>query len=191
MAVALLPQAAPTTRQPKGWIATLVVGVLMTGILVVGFVGADAIPAQPPRAVAINRAATIMPADGWDFAGRSDDGGTILLTNGSGSLAVDASIQFAIELCRGCDPLNRKRSEWLETGTVVVSPIRDVVIGNRAAQRFDYSGTFSDVPTPVEGTVTYMRGDTAYAVFDGWAGLGDYSVVSDDVDQMISTAIIH
>ena len=189
MAVATPPLAAPTTRPPKGWLATFVVAAVMVVIVGGGFVAQGAVANEPPKPVEIN-GVVLTPAEGWDFAGRSDDGTTILLTNGNGSLAITAFISGAELLCAECDPLVRKRDEWLKTGTVTATDPAPVTIGSRTLSRFQYTGTFDDVPTPVEGTVSEYRGARAPVLFDGWAGVGEYRSVTDDIDSMIGGATI-
>jgi len=177
---------------PKGWIPTLVVGLLMVGIVGSGFLAENAVADVPPVPVGL-RGTEVTPSVGWDFAGRSDDQSTFLLTNGTGSLSVEVQMAGGpVLLCATCqrDPLDRTRDEWLATGTVTASQPEAFSIGGHTGRRFTYSGTFEDVPTPVEGTVTYIAGISHYALFDGWAGEGQYSLVSDDIDGMVGSSVI-
>src|SRR5207244_10728460 len=86
MAVATAPQAPTTTRQPKGWLATIVVGLVMVGIVGGGFVAQESVAVAPPLPVTLDRGVVVTPDADWEFAGRSEDGQTVLLTQGSGSL---------------------------------------------------------------------------------------------------------
>src|SRR4051794_1076954 len=79
---------APTRSQPRGWLATLVVLVLMVVIVAAGFYAQSAVAGIPPRPVTVADGVVVTPGDEWEFAGRSDDGQTILLTQGVGSLAI-------------------------------------------------------------------------------------------------------
>jgi hypothetical protein len=185
MAVATAPQAAATTRQPKGWLATLVVALVMVGIVGGGFVAQESVADAPPLPVTLDRGVVVTPGADWEFAGRSEDGQTVLLTQGSGSLALTVmdgtDIQTALE---------SQRAEWLASGTITATDPEPVTVGGHAGRRFEYSGTFDDLPTPVDGTVTAIAGSNYVVLFDGWAGAGDYSAVSDDIDSMIGSAVI-
>jgi hypothetical protein len=174
-----------SARQPKGWLATLAVLVIMLGILIGGFVAQEAVANEPPKPVSIG-GVVLTPPTGWDFAGRSEDESTILLTNGSGSLAI--SVVPGTDVVQA---LAAKRAEWLSTGTVTATEPEPVTINySRAGRRFSYSGTFEDVPTPVEGAVTGIAGNGVVVLFDGWAGIGGYKLVSDEIDNMIAAATI-
>jgi hypothetical protein len=129
----------------------------------------------------------ITPLGDWSFGGRSDDGQTVLLSQGIGSLAItvlDAS-----------DPetgLAELRNEWIGTEAVTAGDITriDGVRDDRPVFRFPYSGTFEDIATTVEGEVTGVGGSDIAVLFDGWAGFGDYVSVSDEIATMIRSAVI-
>ena len=55
---------------------------------------------------------------------------------------------------------------------------------------FAYSGTFPDLAGAVEGEVTGYSGTSVTVLFDGWADLGDYRSISDEIAEMIRTAVI-
>ena len=192
MAVATAPQAAATTRQPKGWLATLVVGALMILIVGGGFVAQASVADAPPIGVRVANGVYVYPLTGWEFAGRSEGGGTVLLTNGSGSLAItpiDQADRDQLLLPRR-DELADLREKWLATGTVTASEPEPVSVGRYSGRRFAYTGTFEDVPIPVEGEVTGIEEGTKIILFDGWAGVGQYATVKDDVEAMIDSAAI-
>ena len=173
-------------RAPSSWLATLVVAAIMLAILIGGFVVEGAVPAPPPRPVSAGSGVMVTPVSGWDFAGRSEDGQTILLTQGSGSLAVTVVPGTDVDAA-----LQAKRDEWLQSGTVTISDPEAITIpGGRTGERFDYSGTFEDVPTPVEGAVTAIAGSNVVVLFDGWSGIGGYPNVSADIDSMIESTSI-
>ena len=184
-------QQTIATKPPKGWIATLVVAAIMVAIVAGGFIAAGAVADNKTVLYNVN-GVSITPGPGWEFSGRDDNGQTILLTNGSGSLAIEAQPPPSNMLLMPDWqlPLEKKRQDWLDTGTVTATQIADVIVGDRAARRFSYSGTFEDLATPVEGTVTEISTPNKYVLFDGWAGKGQFSVVSDDVDAMIKSAVI-
>jgi hypothetical protein len=187
MAVATQTIAA---KPPKGWIATLVVAAIMVAIVVGGFIAAGAVTEN--RSVLYNvNGVGVTPIPGWDFVGRGDDGRTILLTNGSGSLAITVYGQPTGPIVtEPIDWLARKRDEWLATGTATATEIVDVTVGDRTGRRFSYAGTFEDLATPVEGQVSEIDGAKSVALFDGWADKGQFSVVKDDIDAMIESAVI-
>lgn len=187
MAAAPAPQAA-TARPPKGWLATLVVAALMLLIVGSGVAVQDAVADQPALGIKVGTGVYLYPADGWEFAGRSDDDPTtILLTNGGGSMAVGIDPDESILVMPEIDEFLKMRDDWLATGTVTASDPEPVTVGPFVGRRFSYTGTFEDVPIPVEGEVTSI----ADVVFDGWAGLGQYGTVRGDVDEMIRTAEIN
>jgi hypothetical protein len=183
----VLPTAAAYPAQPRGGLATLVVFLIMVGIVAGGAFAAGAVANTPSLPVMVSDGVVVTPLPEWEFGGRSDDGKTILLSQGSGSLAitvVDAS-----------DPeagLADMRDEWLASGTVTAGEIEPVE-GVRVDQpvfRFAYSGTFDDIASTVEGEVTGVGGTGVAALFDGWAGFGDYLTVSDEIATMIGSAVI-
>ena len=184
-------QQTIAAKPPKGWIATLVVAAIMVAIVAGGFIAAGAVADNRTILYNVNGVG-ITPGPGWEFSGRDDNGQTILLTNGSGSLAIEAQPPPYNVLLVGDWhlPLENKRQEWLDSGTVTATEIVDVTVGDRTARRFSYSGTFEDVATPVEGTVTEISTPNKYVLFDGWADKGQFSVVSDDIDAMIKSAVI-
>ena len=74
------PAIAANARPPKGWLGTLVVALLMVGIVGVGFIAQNSVADIPARSITVDQVA-IVPASGWDFAGRSTDLSTVLLTD--------------------------------------------------------------------------------------------------------------
>jgi len=173
-----------SARQPNGWLATFVVLLIMLGIVIGGFVMAGAVASEPTKPVTIG-SVVVDPSSGWDFAGRAEDSNTILLTNGNGSLAI--SVVDGTDVVQALDA---EREDWTGTGTVTATDPEPVTVGRYAGRRFSYSGTFEDVATPVEGAVTAIAGNNYVVLFDGWAGVGQYPTVSDDIDGMISSATI-
>lgn len=179
--------ARPRPAEPKGGLATLVVLLLMVGIVGGGFIAQGAIASAPPSPVTVARGVTLTPLEGWEFGGRSPDGNTILLSQGSGSLA--------ITVADGSDAraaLAALRDEWLASGTVSASEIVDAadVRPGQPGLRFAYSGTFEDLATPVEGEVTGVAGTDLSVLFDGWAGFGEYVAASNDIATMIRGTVI-
>jgi hypothetical protein len=183
----IVPTANAAPSQPRGGLATLAVFLIMIGIVVGGAFAQGAVANVPQQPVTVASGVVITPLDDWAFGGRSDDGKTVLLSQGSGSLAItvlDAS-----------DPeagLAELRDEWVGTEAVTAGDIIRVD-GIRADQpvfRFPYSGTFDDIASTVEGEVTGVGGSQVAVLFDGWAGFGDYVSVSDDIATMIRSAVI-
>ncbi len=179
-------------RPAKGWLATLIVAALMVAIVAGGFIAQNAVANEPPKPIT-RHGLVVTPLPGWEFAGRAEDGDSIVLTNGNGSLAitvVSLDPGLAVPARSRPDQLDDKRAEWLKSGTVTATDIVPVVVGVHAGRRFSYSGTFADVPTPVEGEVTGFDTGQLVVLFDGWAGMADYTGVKDDIDAMISSAVI-
>jgi hypothetical protein len=193
MTAAMYPPmpAAPQPREPKGGLATLVVLLIMVGIVAGGFVAQNAVADEPPKPIAVGLGVSITPPPDWEFGGRSEDVNTILLSQGSGSLAI--TVVDGTEVRAALEAL---RDEWLAGGTVSASDIGEVadVRPGQAGLRFAYSGTFEDVGTPrstaVEGEVTGVSGTGVTVLFDGWAGLGDYVAVSAEIATMIRETVI-
>jgi hypothetical protein len=183
----IVPAATAEPRQPRGGLATLAVLLIMIGIVVGGAFAQGAVANVPPQPVTVANGVVVTPLDEWEFGGRSDDGKTVLLSQGIGSLAItvlDAS-----------DPeagLAALRDEWIGTEAVTAGEIMrvDDVRVEQPVFRFPYSGTFEDIATAVEGEVTGVGGSEVAVLFDGWAGFGDYISVRDDIATMIRNAVI-
>ena len=183
-----VPQATSMTHtaEPRGCLATLSVLVIMVGIVVTGAVAESAVADVPPGPIEISDGVTVTPLADWEFGGRSDDERTILLSKGSGSLA--------ITIGDGTDvvgALNALRGEWLATSTVTAADVAEVTTARPGATAFGfaYSGTFPDLGAPIEGEVTGYAGTSVTVLFDGWAHFGDYRNVRDEIAEMIRSAV--
>jgi hypothetical protein len=170
--------------QPKGWLATFAVLLVMVGIVVGGCVAAAAASSIPDKPVEIGHGVTLLVPPGWQYTGRTTEGNTILLSRGGGSVAITVD--------SGTDEraaLAKRRDEWLATGTVTagdIAAVTDAGSDQKPASRFAYSGTFADEPGgTVEGEVTGVRGNGIVVVFDAWAGIGEFVNVKDDVAAII------
>lgn len=188
MTAAPIYTSAARPAAPKGWLATLVILLLMVGIVVGGFVGAASVADLPDRPISMANGVTIVVPPDWEYGGRADDG-TILLSHGNGNVAV--SVALSIDERAALDQL---RNEWLALGTVAagdIEPVADVRAGQPAA-RFAYSGTFlgAGLAGAVEGEVTGVRGNGGSVVFDAWASEGQFVNVRDDVAKIIGEATI-
>ncbi len=178
--VSIAPQPA------REWLATGAVAGVMLGILAVGWLLAKAPAAAPPGPISVDLGVAVTPPEGWQLGGRSSGGNTVLLSRGDASLA--------ITVAKGSDELaavTRQRDEWLSGGKVTVGDIAPVSL--RAVQpavRCAYSGTFEHINSPVEGALTGIRGTNLVALFDGWAGFGEYGSVSNDIDAIIRATVI-
>lgn len=176
------------TRQPKGWLATLVVFLTMIGVVGGGCFAAEAIADAPPVPVTVASGVVLTPLPDWEFGGRSEDGKTILLSRGQGSLAI--TVEEGTDARSAMDQL---RSEWISSGTVTATDITTIWhdFGYAAdVFRFGYSGTFDDIASAVEGEVTGTYGTNVSVVFDGWAGFGEYHTVKAEIDDMIRATTI-
>jgi hypothetical protein len=177
------PTPAPQ-RQPRGCLATLAVFLVMIGILVGGAYAANAL-AQVPQGPINVGFVSVQPLEGWEFGGRTEDGNTVLLSRGTGSLAITVYPDKS-----AVQALSDTRAEWVASGTVTASETTFDLSVRSGAPRFGYTGTFDDIATVVEGEVFAIDG-TGYAVqFDGWAGTGEYIGVRDDIVYMINGAVI-
>ena len=175
-------------RQPKGWLATLVVFLTMIGVVGGGCFAAEAIADAPPVPVTVADGVTLTPLPDWEFGGRSEDGKTILLSRGQGSLAISVEPGVPVETA-----LANLRNEWTASGTVTATEIVAApteVRPGATVLRFGYSGTFDDIASAVEGEVTGVQGTSVAVVFDGWAGFGEYHTVSAQIDEMIRATTI-
>jgi len=173
--------------QPRGCLATLAVLVIMIGIVAAGFFAQDAVADIPNQPVQVAPGVSVLPPPDWEFQGRSDDQNTILLSRGNASLA--------ISVVEGTDErmaLTTLRDEWAASGTVSIGEIRDAtgVHGTNEAARFTYSGTFAEIASAVEGEVTGVGGTSLVVVFDGWADVGEYAGVADDIDAITAATSI-
>jgi hypothetical protein len=177
-----------STAPPRGWLATLIVLVVMLGIVVGGCVASNALANEPPKPINVSHGVSLTAPWDWEYSGKSEDGNTILLSRGNGSLAVSVD-----DDPNPRDALEKVRTEFTADGKVTASEIRTVSGARPDGQdvlRFAYSGTFPDIAVPVEGEVTAVTGDGYVVLFDGWAGLGDYVTVRDEIATMISGATI-
>ena len=178
---------APRT-EPRGGLATLVVFVIMIGIVAGGAFAQNAVAGIPAGPVEVARGVMLTPLTEWEFGGRSDDGNTILLSQGSGSLAISV-----VEPSDAVAGLTALRDEWLASGTVTATEIEPVggVRVRQPAFRFAYSGTFEEEhAAAVEGEVTGVSGSEVAVLFDGWAGYGEYASVRDEIATMIRDTVI-
>ena len=159
----------------------------MVGILVVGVVAEGSVADVPDRPIEVSNGVTVTPLPDWEFGGRSDDERTILLSKGLGSLAITVGDGTDV-----AGALNALRNEWRATGTVTAAEVEPVTSARPGATAlgFAYSGTFPDLAGAVEGEVTGYGGTSVTVLFDGWADLGDYRSISDEIAEMIRTAVI-
>ena len=179
--------ASRSAAQPRGCVATLAVLVIMVGIVFAGFVAQDAVADFPNLPVQVADGVVLTPPPDWEFQGRTDDQDTILLSRGNGSLAITVT--------EGTDEraaLTSLRDEWTASGTVSAGEIRDAtgVHGTLPALRFTYSGTFEELASAVEGEVIAVRGTSIVVVFDGWADVGEFAGVADDIAAIIAGTTI-
>ena len=173
-------------EQPRGCLATLGVLVAMLAIVLLGGLGAVAVADLPDLPVEVSRGVSVQLPPGWQFAGRAEDGSGVLLTSGGASVFV-ATVEGTDEVAA----LDQLRQEWateplLVTGEVQPTDIRPGV----PAARFAYTGSVADVASPIEGEVTALRGTGYVAVFDGWAGLGDYLLARAEIERLIVEAVL-
>ncbi len=182
-----VPVSSRSSAQPRGCLATLAVLVIMVGIVGVGFAAANAVADIPNQPVTVSDGVSLVPPPDWEFQGRAEGQDTILLSRGNGSLAVTVT--------QGSDhvaALDSLREEWTATGTVSAGDIREAAgaHGTNPAARFAYSGTFPELASAVEGEVTGVAGTSVVVVFDGWADVGEFASVADDIHAIIAGTTI-
>ena len=186
MAAVAPPWARPA--QPKGWLATLSIILVMVGIVGAGAVAAASLSSLPDKPITIADGVTIVvPAD-WSYGGRTDDGKTILLTRGNASVAISVEDDSDETVA-----LRHLRDQWASQPTISVGevvPVTDARTDGKPAARFAYSGKFPELPTTVEGEVTAVRGNSIAVVFDAWSGEGEFVNARDDVARIIRDTTI-
>jgi hypothetical protein len=189
MATASAPIARPA--QPKGWLATLGVLLIMLGIVGVGFFAAATLSSVPDKPITVANGVQVVIPPEWEYVGRSDDGKTIELTRGNAT--VDVTV---VEDADETTALEHVRADWAQIPTVSmgeVAPVADLRTDGKPAARFAYSGTFPGLGLPgaVEGEVTAVRGSNRTAVvFDAWAGEGEFTIASDAITKIIRETTI-
>jgi hypothetical protein len=189
----VVPGVSPTPPAPdkpqRGCLATFVVLAVMLLIVGGGAVAADAVAGLPDPPITVVDGLRITPYAGWEFGGRIDDGRTILLSRGDGSLAVTVPVEVEPPQAALERVIARWRTEFstpLTTGAIEPSDIRP----GQPSARVSYAGAFDDVHYPVEGELVAVRGTDLVVVFDGWAGEGDFALVRDQIRTMIQGATI-
>lgn len=177
---------AGQASQPRGVLATIVVLLIMVGIVGGGYVAQNAVASGPPRPVEISDGVTVTPPVEWEFAHRTEDGRTVLLSKGSASLAITVEPRTDAVAA-----LTRLRDDWTTNYVTAtdIEPLTNVRQGE-TVYRFAYSGVFAELAAPVEGEVTGAAGTSVTVVFDGWAGFGEYRSVGDEIETMIRDAVI-
>lgn len=172
------------TAQPsesRGCLGTLGVLVAMIAIVGGGALAANAVADLPDQPVSVSRGVIVQLPEGWDFAGRTDDESGILLTSGTASLF--------IETVDGTDErlaLSALREEWSTEPTLALGEIEGTDIRpGVAGARFAYSGTIEQIPTAIEGEVIALRGSGYIALFDAWAGMGEYLPARGAVETIV------
>jgi hypothetical protein len=186
MTTAVPPWARPA--EPKGWLATFLIIVIMVGVVGAGAVAAASLSSVPDKPITIAEGVTVVVPPDWSFGGRSEDRQTILLSRGNASVAISVE-QDSDELAA----LRQLHDEWAAQGTISVGdivPVTDARADGKPAARFAYSGTFRELPATVEGEVTAVRGNGIAVVFDGWAGEGQFVNARDDVARIIRETTI-
>ncbi len=186
-AASAAPSPPVSQAQPRGGLATLAVLLVMIGVVGGGFIASNAVAGLPAQPIEVADGVVVTPYEDWEFGGRSDDGNTVLVSKGDGSLAVSVG--------QGTDviaALTELSNAWTATGTVTATEIEAVTErrGGQPGFRFIYSGSFSDTPAPIEGQVIGFAGSGSVVLFDGWAAVGDYIRIQPDVAAMIDTAVI-
>src|SRR5918995_860669 len=165
------PSTPVAQSQPRGGLATLIVLLVMVAVVGGGYVASNAVAGLPAQPVEVANGVIVTPYQNWEFGGRSDDGTTVLISKGDGSLAVTVNEGSDVGLA-----LAELRDDWTSSGTVTATEIERVTErrGGQEGFRFIYSGSFSDTPSPVEGQVIGYAGSGVVVLFDGWAAVGDY-----------------
>src|SRR5687767_10498637 len=115
------PIATAPQTEPRGGFATLIVFLIMIGILATGVVAQNAVAGVPAGPIEVASGVVLTPLPQWEFGGRSEDGNTILLSQGAGSLAISV-----VESTDPAASLTALRDAWVSSGTVTASEIEPV-----------------------------------------------------------------
>ena len=113
MATNAAPLAA-RPAQPKGWLATFLIILIMVGVVGVGALAAASLSSVPDKPISIAEGVTIVVPPDWSYGGRSDDGKTILLTRGNASVAISVEEDSDEKVA-----LAHLHDEWAGKPTVV------------------------------------------------------------------------
>jgi hypothetical protein len=165
-----------------------VVLILLFAIPIGGYIASDALANEPPKPLSVGHGVSLTVPWEWEFGGRSEDGNTILLSQGNASLAVTVTESSDVNTV-----VTEQRADWTAGGGVSASEIKTISglrPANQLTLQFAYSGVFPDIASSVEGEYTGVQGTGIVVTFDGWAGQGDYILVRDEINQMIRTATI-
>ena len=168
------------------WGPVLGVVLCLAAVVLGGRVADDALSVPGPP-VRVADGVSVRPLSGWRAVRQ---GGGVLLTRGSGSLAV-------LPAPAGADPAALARAYVRQVlapnaqGLSLSRGLRTVRLASgRVGVSLAYQGTFrgQGKATPVEGEVTAVAGRRAGAVFDAWAEPGVYAYGRADVEEIIETA---
>jgi hypothetical protein len=183
------PQPVPPrarVQEPKGWLATIAVGIAAIGIVGSGFLVSRASLGLPVLPVDIGEGVRIYPPVEWRFLGPPRDGTGGEFANGQGDLVVDLDSRTDEQaVAAGVRDSIVKRG----ASATEVESAPDTHGPNRAA-RFTFNGTFPGVHTVVEGQAFVVAGTNDSVVFIALSGPGDYSAIEAAVAGMISSATI-
>jgi hypothetical protein len=185
-----VPLPAPPLDHRR-WVPVLLVAVLMTAVVMGGYLTSDALGDTRDETVTVSASVRVTTLPGWELAERFGDPPGIRLTSGSTSLDV-ATIPFTggdvdllasyVEEVLTPDSEQFQVSEEIETVRLASGPT-----GTRIA----YVGLFGDVQAPIEGEVTAVVSPSGLGViFDGWAPAGQLQFEIDEIDAMIERAEI-
>ncbi len=179
--------ASPATkiaREPRGCMPSFLILSLMLAIpMGAGFAGAltEDVPMQP---VQVTERLAVVPRPSWKFGGRDEELRAILLSRGSGSL-------YVWEAPGATSPAAQLRlvlDGWAgepDVQIVAGPPVSFDAGPGRSGVRATYAGTFPDVGYPVEGQLAVVEASGTIAVFDAWAGEGEFRAIAGDVAAMI------
>lgn len=179
------PPEAKRPAEPRGCLPTFVVAVLMFSIALSGGIALAAVEGGPAPVVHIAGPVAMQPLPGWEFVSRSEEGNSVLLSQGSGSLlieVVEASSTPADLLDATFESWEADPEVQLTTGVREDVQTAPGVPGVRAP----YGGTFPGIEYPVDGELTVVEGGNVRVIFDAWGGEGELSLVIDEIRQMIA-----
>ena len=184
-----MPTAGLETR--KGWGAIAVIAVLMLALTAGGWVigrAGGARSSDAPQAVDLGRRARITIAPGWEIVDQaSAPTPYVIVTNGTGSLAVNELRGDPLQLIRGFV------AEVLEPAgeqLTVSDPTSVELPSGRVVLRVGYVLVRPDVAFPLEGEVTAFQSGRTVVLFDATAPEGAFVTVQPDVEAMIESTEI-
>ena len=169
------------------WWPLLGVGGVLLIVTWGGYALADVTEAAP---MTIAPGVEIQLAEGWELSSSTEDPPGAVLVAGSGYLyvAVVESQQFGLELLSSYveGPLGEGATSFAVSPPTELPPWGESV----SAVRASYTGRWEGLWFPIEGEVTVVSYQGLSVLYDGWADQGQYDIVRNDIDAMMTAAAV-